>query len=634
MMNFATQIESAQPPLQPAPQPPTNELIQDCEHAIRIAASGDVEGALCDRTLIALSRLFAEAPPAFGRLRKSLMRADTAITGPIIDRMVCDRNSVPDAAYDEPHQGMVEQLIEHVQSFGQLFRSQDDEPFIYLLRDGHQESWSLSSDVFRQSVAYQFYSTHGRSPKSAQMADATTTLAGIALHEGEQHEVHLRVAVDPSGGYLLDMGDDDWRVIRCTAAGWQVLNESPVKFRRTKGMGALPEPATNGSRDDFLALVNVSKADELLLITSAIECLRPDTAYVINEWCGEQGSGKSKSVSSLRSLIDPHDVPLRTPPRSLQDLFVAANNNHMLAFDNLSSLTGDFQDAFCTISTGGGSAGRTLYSNNDETVFNVKRPVHPTSITTLFTRPDALDRVVRIQCPVLDKKQRLSDSDLAAVLAERGPKALGFLLDTFCSALAALPSVKLEDGPRMLDFARLGEAISTNQGEEPGYFTALYRQALHATAIESLDSMPVIGAMIEHLEGRNEITGTVGSLFRLIKEHSNDHTGFPKSDRGFGAVLRRAIPPLRLTGVQVDFPPRANKGVQVTVRRVSFSAHEFTGPKQSTQRALSTLEDDSSALSVHSALENRPEEMSKEKQNTQTLSQQKLQSTGTEGIFG
>jgi hypothetical protein len=613
-MNIAAQIKSAKPPRQPAPPPPTNQLIQDCEHAIRTAVAGNVEGAMCDRTVIALSRLFAEAPPSFGRLRKSLMNADTAITGPMIDRMVRDCLPATESEFDEPQQGMVEQIIEHVQSLGQLFCSQDDEPFICLLRDGHHESWSLSSNVFRQSVAYEFYTAHGRSPKSAQMADATTTLAGIAMHEGEKHEVHLRVAVDPSGGYLLDMGDDDWRVIRCTANGWQVLNDSPVKFRRNKGMGALPEPSKSGTRDDYLALVNVSEADELLSITSTIECLRPDTAYLINEWCGEQGSGKSKSVANLRNLIDPHDVPLRTLPRSLQDLYVAANNNHMMAFDNLSLLTGDFQDAFCTISTGGGSAGRTLFTDNDETVFNIKRPVHVTGITTLFTRPDALDRVVRIECPVLDKKKRLSDSELASVLAERGPKALGYILDTFCSALATLPSVKLEDGPRMLDFARLGEAIAINQGNNPGYFTMLYRQALHATAIESLDSMPVIGAMIDYLDKHTEISGTVGSLFRTIKEHTADQTGFPKSDKGFGATLRRAIPPLRMAGIQVKFPPRESKGVAVSVRRVCSSRDSIEGPKPSalsTQRALKGV---SSARDAH---EIGPAKTSEKKQNSQ-----------------
>ena len=81
--------ESAAPPLPPAsPPPPANELTQDVEHAVRVAADGDIEAALCERTIAALGRLAVEQPPAHARLRRALMRADPAITAPLVDGMV------------------------------------------------------------------------------------------------------------------------------------------------------------------------------------------------------------------------------------------------------------------------------------------------------------------------------------------------------------------------------------------------------------------------------------------------------------------------------------------------------------------------------------------------------------------
>ena len=77
---------------------------------------------------------------------------------------------------------------------------------------------------------------------------------------------------------------------------------------------------------------------------------------------GEQGSGKTTAAKMVRSLIDPHVAPLRGPPRDLRDLAIAAFNQYVLAFDNLSGISADLADALCRLSTGGGFATRMLYS--------------------------------------------------------------------------------------------------------------------------------------------------------------------------------------------------------------------------------------------------------------------------------
>ena len=64
---------------------------------------------------------------------------------------------------------------------------------------------------------------------------------------------------------------------------------------------------------------------------------------------GEQGTAKSTCTRLLRLLVDPNSVPLRTKPRSEQDLFISANNGHVLAFDNLSGLSAELSDALCRL---------------------------------------------------------------------------------------------------------------------------------------------------------------------------------------------------------------------------------------------------------------------------------------------
>jgi hypothetical protein len=47
------------------------------------------------------------------------------------------------------------------------------------------------------------------------------------------------------------------------------------------------------------------------------------------------------------SLIDPNAAPVRTAPREERDLFIAAGNGHLLAFDNLSDIAAWASDALC-----------------------------------------------------------------------------------------------------------------------------------------------------------------------------------------------------------------------------------------------------------------------------------------------
>jgi hypothetical protein len=92
------------------------------------------------------------------------------------------------------------------------------------------------------------------------------------------------------------------------------------------------------------------------------------------------------------SLIDPNTAPLRALPREDRDLFIAATNGHVLAFDNVSGLPPWISDTLCRLATGGGFAVRQLYTDQDEILFDAVRPVILNGIEDIITRPDLADR--------------------------------------------------------------------------------------------------------------------------------------------------------------------------------------------------------------------------------------------------
>jgi hypothetical protein len=74
------------------------------------------------------------------------------------------------------------------------------------------------------------------------------------------------------------------------------------------------------------------------------------------------------------------DAPVRALARDERELMIAANNSHVLAFDNVSGLPGWLSDALCRIASGGSLAVRQLYTDDDEVLFQAVRPTLINSI--------------------------------------------------------------------------------------------------------------------------------------------------------------------------------------------------------------------------------------------------------------
>ena len=163
----------------------------------------------------------------------------------------------------------------------------------------------------------------------------------------------------------------------------------------------------------------------------------------------------------LRALLDPNTAPLRALPREDRDLFIAASNSHVLAFDNVSGLPAWISDTLCRLSTGGGFAVRQLYTDQDEVLFDATRPVILNGIEDIVTRPDLADRAVFLTLePIPEERRRAEDEFWAAFEVER-PRILGALLDAVVEGLKRLPETQLERLPRMADFALWATACET-----------------------------------------------------------------------------------------------------------------------------------------------------------------------------
>ena len=85
-------------------------------------------------------------------------------------------------------------------------------------------------------------------------------------------------------------------------------------------------------------------------------------------------------------------------------------------------------DALCRLATGGGFSTRRLYSDDEEVVFDAKRPILLTGIEEVATRSDLLDRAIQVFLPPIAENQRRDEASFRDEFNQDRPLILGALL--------------------------------------------------------------------------------------------------------------------------------------------------------------------------------------------------------------
>ena len=447
----------------------------------------------------------------------------------------------------------------------------DGEAYALLTVENVRQCHRLESKAYTEWLSYQYYTSESTAPSDTSIKAAVAAMTGKAKFEGEQHEVFTRIAKH-DGAYWLDLCNDQWQAIRITPQGWQVIDNPPVIFVRGASMRPLPMPIQGeGNLAALWQMANIPEADRLMVVAWLLECLRPETPFVVLELSGEQGSAKSSTQSALRDLIDPNKSNLRTAPKQKDDVFISARNSHMVSFENLSHLSADYQDALCSLATGAGYATRTLYSNLDETTMELKKPIMLNGISIVVTAQDLLDRTLHIDLPMLESVS--TEADLAAYWETNYAAAFTGLLDAFSSALAYIDRVDLsgEKLPRMADFTILGEAVYMAHGQPPKAFLHDYRERRKEGVNRTLESSPVAVAMLALLDRRPQgFVGTVKGLLQELEALSDEYSPhWPKSAKGLGDAIQRLKPAFRQIGILLEKDSKPSRdGVRCTLKRM------------------------------------------------------------------
>jgi hypothetical protein len=536
------------------------EEIQDPLEGLAERTATDPGAPFAPDTLSRLAALKKDDRAAFETLRAKLKKSGCGVTA--LDKAIAEETG--DTGRCPKHAD----ILIHIAQSAELFHTADGIGFADLEINGHRETWPIRSKGFHEWLAHRFYEATQGAPSTEALQSALNVINAKAHFDAPERTVHIRVG-ELDGRLYLDLSDAAWRAVEIDAAGWRVIDTPPVWFRRSSGMRSLPTPEPGGSVETLRSFLNVkSEADFALVVAWALAVLRDRGPYPILVLSGEQGSAKSTFSKILRALLDPNTAPLRAPPREDRDLFIAARNGHVLAFDNVSGLPAWLSDTLCRLATGGGFAVRRLYTDQDEVLFDAARPVILNGIEEIVTRPDLADRALFLTLEPIPEERRRPEAELQAAFEDERPRILGALLDAVAAGLKHLPKTHLEKLPRMADFALWATACETALWSS-GTFCSAYCGNRDEAVESVIDADPIAGAVRNLMTTRTVWTGTATGLLAelagVVGDRAVKSKTWPSSPRGLTDRLRRAATFLRKIGIDIVFQKEKSRARTRTI---------------------------------------------------------------------
>lgn len=484
-------------------------------------------------------------------------------------------------------QGQREKCIDAVLSAGVTFwRDADGTAYASIPRNGTVQRHKVRSHGFNQFVRLTYgdansviSETTGK-PRVGAISDTALNEALGAFEAMTLRETprtpELRVLAH-DGGIIIDLGDENWTCAVVTASGWKIKTGLDVPLIRSGAMRALPVPKPEpDALVKLRKLINLGNDDAAgrgfkLLVGFLLAALYPFGPYPLLAIDGEQGSGKSTITRMIRRLVDPHHGETRAAPKCEDDLIIAAMNGRVLSVDNLSYIDNDTADSLCRLATGGAFGKRKLYSDGEEHLVSIARPVLLNGITSLLARADLADRAIAVTLLTITEDQRRPESAIWKEFEAAQPGILALLLDGLSTALRRLPDLNVARLPRMADFARLICAAAPAFGWTEADMIHALDQNGAAVVTTALDSDPIAAAVEAICPAIGELRLSPKGLLDRINqevpvEAQKDRT-WPKDACRLSMRLRRLAPALRKSGVDVVLPSNGGrKGREITIR--------------------------------------------------------------------
>ena len=365
---------------------------------------------------------------------------------------------------------------------------------------------------------------------------------------------HTRCFDDPERRRIVvDLCDELGQVVEITPDGFEVKDLRSVDgepwFRKNTTMLTQARPirpddvyeALEKARDVLNVDANQWKVILAVLIGAYFSSIvRPGWWLTSPE-----GAGKTTRGRMIAGWVDPTDylggrINLKRDPR---DARAKAMGVYVFSIDNLTHMSQDENDFWCTLHTGVSETVRQLHSDNTLLNYSYRRVGLATSLTLPEgLKGDALRRLVHVELP--DTDDNLGTETLWKTYAKIAPEVLGALFSVLSGILAHLDEALAADlpgCPEMSDFARRLFAADLAFPRLGGLYEA-YKSHITGLLVKVGLEDPFVQLILELLRmpKGNPFEGSPAELLKKLRNVAGADVAqvwFPADVRQIGAKL-------------------------------------------------------------------------------------------------
>lgn len=455
---------------------------------------------------------------------------------------------------------MADKLIELIEESGaELFQDEFKEPMARIAVKNHYETYSTRSRHFRRWLSSLYWKSYGKAINGDAIKNALGIIEAKACFEGDTHKLENRLALHDED-FWYDLSNDEWQALKINRDGWEIVPQPPIIFRRYSHQKAQVMPIQGGNVRKLLDFFSFNDANhECLFLVMLVSFFIPGIGHPIPILFGPQGSAKTTRSRMVKRIVDPSSLWVLSFPSDSAQLIQILSHHHVAFFDNISYLPDWASDILCRAVTGEGTSKRQLYTDDEDIIYVFRRCVGLNGINIAANKADLLDRSILFGLERIASSNRKTDTELWASFEEELPSILGGILDTLVKAMQILPSVTLQNFPRMADFAKWGVAIAQALGYAKDEFINSYNANITAQNDEVLEGTPVATAILAFMADKDEWEGSASGLLKELRALAeNDHidvraSKWPKAANILTRRINEVKPNLMEAGLNIEY---------------------------------------------------------------------------------
>lgn len=400
--------------------------------------------------------------------------------------------------------------------------------------------------------------------RGAELDEVNERIQAYAEHVAARRPVWYRVAPIPAG-VEIDLGNPENTRVRIISGRVEIVARgSETLFWRPPVSRPMVMPAEVGNLRLLNKYLNLHPAAIPLLVAWVAYTLAhpklPTTKFVILVLQGGQGSGKTSLVNHvLLRLIDPSSVGVQLFPASPKDLAIGGQNAHVVAFDNVRSFKVSMADMLCIAATGGAMSSRQLYTDDEQQISRLHVAVILNGIHMFVSQGDLAQRCLPIHLERLPERKRQSEAAWVEAFEGDLPAIQRGLFDLIAKIFEHLPSAKVTNPERMLDFVQWLAAMEAADGVPLGVYQAVYSHALQEGQLDTLMGNVLAAAVLAFVDKKVDDwwSGTPAELYEQLRDAVDFSTArsrdWPPNPIAMSKRLRGLQASLLTQGVSVEF---------------------------------------------------------------------------------